>query len=181
MSKMKKVLKHTHVIKYSSKDDYLEEDAGVLVLKAVFSIYPDKKRIHCAITDERFHLMVSGFINPGSIYDSAEGLNIQRPTYISRTKLTDYVMQFHNQDIVFTGVAKCHPDDIFDIQTGKQLALAKALDKRDKAIRTVKKLVDEGITTALCTIASQMRYNVCPNSKLEKVEGKIEEKSNTLV
>ena len=46
----------------------------------------------------------------------------------------------------------------------------------ESAIRTVKKLVDEGITTALCTIASQMRYNVCPNSKLEKVEGKIEEK-----
>lgn len=176
MSKMKKVIKHTHILKYSTKEEYLEDDAGVTVLKADFSIYPEKKRITCVVSDDRFHLMVSGFIFPGFI--DGEDEIIQRPTYCNSKKIYNYVQQFVNLkgDIVFTGIAKCHPEDTFDIQAGKQLALAKALDKRARAISHIQTLVNEGIAISLVSIAEQMIYNVNPdptrNPNIKKKEPK---------
>lgn len=48
-----------------------------------------------------------------------------------------YIQSFYIND-KYVGVAKCHPDDAFDVETGKEIAKAKCLSKyyrdRDRAV-----------------------------------------------
>ena len=46
-----------------------------------------------------------------------------------------------NSKKIFTGIAKCHPNDKFDLKLGEGIALAKALKKRNKYYDKLKSYV----------------------------------------
>ena len=52
----------------------------------------------------------------------------------TRNKVDPYVYQRYTIDDTFVGVAKCSPEDTFDLEYGRKLALIKAKSKRGAAI-----------------------------------------------
>lgn len=171
MSKMKETTKHVHSVKYSSKEDYLEEE-GPKKLKAIFRIQQKHKRVYCVVRDERFFDFAAALIDPTL---TEEGTLV--PNYWNSNMLFEYISQFLKQEgVEFTAVAKCHPEDAFDIQAGKDVALKKALKKRTKAISVVKRIMVNEIGNALGHVDDQLIYNVHPdpskNPNLRKMEAK---------
>lgn len=169
MSKMKSRIVQTHMVRYTSKDIY-EFDEYTPILKASFIINEEKKHITCKLRDDRFELFMLSLMFEKNFTDKA-GTDILVPTYYNIDKLKEYYSIFinENNEFFFTGKARCHPEDTFNIQEGKQLALARALDKRDKAIQVVLNIIQAGVAHALGGVASNLRRNVNGNTSI-KVE-----------
>ena len=56
------------------------------------------------------------------------------------TKLSAYEMDRYRINHTYVGVAKCDPEDKFDVEFGKRLALTKAKAKRGKAVNSAIRL-----------------------------------------
>ncbi len=76
------------------------------------------------------------------------------------------VMDIHKYFIndVFTGVAKCSPDDSFDLEYGKKLALTKAKASRGKAINNAINLFIKNLNKSINNLQVYGLHEV-PNVK----------------
>ena len=80
-----------------------------------YMIYPEERRVVCRLLD------------------------CSRTAFKRILKYTnaDYVIGPYRVDDTFVGIAKCAPEDEFDVEIGMELSLAKAKRKRCKAVNNM--------------------------------------------
>ena len=76
-------------------------------------------------------------------------------THIDYATLNDivynYMLKVENDGLKFYGVAKCSPDDVFDEEIGKQIARTRLLNKYNKVVTGINRIL-------LKLVESDMRF-----------------------
>ena len=69
----------------------------------------------------------------------------------------DYLLKVENDGLKFYGESKCHPDDVFDEDIGKQIARTRLLNKYSKVLARINQILIELITSDMRFLRTRQR------------------------
>ena len=69
----------------------------------------------------------------------------------------DYLLKVENDGLKFYDEAKCHPDDVFDEDIGKQIARTRLLNKYSKVLARINQILIELITSDMRFLRTRQR------------------------
>ena len=69
----------------------------------------------------------------------------------------DYLLEVENDRLKFYGEAKCHPDDVFDEDIGKQIARTRLLNKYSKVLARINQILIELIMSDMRFLRTRQR------------------------